>query len=212
MRYMQYFTRYRFIQDLSSYNEDDTVSEREEEQKVMEDYSLLERNIQQTEAKRTEEYNDMPVYNTLHYMARYIGKNHPFDNMVDEFVLYTYDNIDEQEFQVCKEIIWTLWDIREPLYGEVVARILNSDEEKRSKTFSNIKEIEDTIQRLIRKGILFQGIAYICMRDETRHIKKVSEEHYIIIPFTKFPDEAIKAIGKTPGQTIKSFFSPHANT
>lgn len=210
MRYMQYFTRYRFIQDLSSFDEDDTVSEREEEQKVMEDYPLLD--IQQSEAKRREEYNDMPVNNTLQHMASYIGKNHPFDNMVDEFVLHTYDNIDEQEFQVCKEIIWTLWDIREPLYGEVVARILNSDEEKRSKKFSNIKEIEDTIQRLIRKGILFQRIAYICMRDETGNIKKISEEPYIIIPFTKFPDEAIKAIGEMLGQTIKSFFSPHTNT
>ncbi|MGA9316887.1 MAG: hypothetical protein WBV84_02415 [Nitrososphaeraceae archaeon] len=66
MRYMQYFTRYRFIQDLSSYDEDDTVSEREEEQKVMEDYPLLD--IQQSEAKRREEYNDMPVNNTLQQM------------------------------------------------------------------------------------------------------------------------------------------------
>jgi hypothetical protein len=55
MRYMQYFTRYKFVQSLSKYNEDDTAFEREEEQKVMEkDYPLLDREIQKTKVKREE--------------------------------------------------------------------------------------------------------------------------------------------------------------
>ena len=43
MRYMQYFTRFRFILGLLKYNEDDTAPEREEEMKVIvEDlYKLL---------------------------------------------------------------------------------------------------------------------------------------------------------------------------
>lgn len=84
-------------------------------------------------------------------------------------------NIDEQKFRVCKEIIWTICDIREPLYGEVVAHILNSEEEKRSKIFLNIKKIYVTIQGPIRKGILFQNIGYTYNRDEIENIRKISD-------------------------------------
>ena len=131
------------------------------------------------------------------------------DKVVDEFLLNTYDNIDEQEFQVCKWIIWTLWDIREPLYCKVVCRILNSDEEKRSKIFSNIKEIEDTIQRLVHKGILFQVIDYTCDLDENGNKRKKFDEPHILIPFTNDPDEALRAISEIFAQTFKSFYVPY---
>jgi hypothetical protein len=56
MRYMQYFTRYRFVQGLSKYNEDDTAFEREEMHKVMEkDYH---RQIRKIEVKRAEGDDD----------------------------------------------------------------------------------------------------------------------------------------------------------
>jgi hypothetical protein len=144
-------------------------------------------------------------------MARYIGENNPFDKVVDEFLLNAYDDINEQEFQVCKEIIWTMWDISTPLYGEVVARILNSDEEKRSKIFANIKEVEDTIQRLVRKGILFQDIDYTCDLDKNGNRRKKHDEPHSVIPFTNDPDEAFNAISEIFAQTFKSFFGPHTD-
>jgi hypothetical protein len=212
MRYMQYFTRYKFVQGLSKYNEDDTAFEREEEQKVMEkDYPLLDREIQKTKVKREERDDDLvndSVCHSLGQMARYIGENNPFDKVVDEFLLNAYDDINEQEFQVYKEIIWTMWDISTPLYGEVVARILNSDEEKRSKIFANIKEVEDTIQRLVRKGILFQDIDYTCDLDKNGNRRKKYDEPHIVIPFTNDPDEAFNAISEIFVLMSKSFFGP----
>jgi hypothetical protein len=83
-------------------------------------YYILDRELQKTKIEQGERDGD---FVELTRMAKYIKKNDPMDKVVDEFLLNTYDNIDEQEFQACKWIIWTLWDIREPLYYEVVCRI-----------------------------------------------------------------------------------------
>ena len=214
MRYMQYFTRFKFILGLSKYNEDDTAPEREEEMKVtgeeFTNFSILDWQVQKTKIEQGKSDGDGDFVE-LTKMAMYIKENDPLDKVVDEYLLNTYDNIDEQEFQVCKWIIWTLWDISEPLYCEVVCRILISDEEKQSKIFSNINEVEDTIQRLIRKGILFQVIDYTCDLDENGNRRKKFDEPHVLIPFMNDPDEALRAICEIWGQTVKSFFVPHTN-
>jgi hypothetical protein len=217
MRYMQYFTRYKFILGLSKYNDDDTALEREEEMKVMgndcESSSVLDLKTQKTKVKQgkmdDDLVNDSRYHCSFGEMVRYIGENKLFDKVVDEFLLNTYNDIDEQEFQVCKTVIWTMWDTSTPFYLEVVARILNPSHEKRSKIFSNIKEVEETIQRLVRKGILSQEVNYICTCDKNGNTRQRYDEPHIILPFTKDPDEALKAISEIFSQECKSFFGPH---
>jgi hypothetical protein len=215
MRYMQYITRCKFILGLSRYNEDDTAFEREEEMKVVEkvdkNISVLDWKINKTKLERRERDDDL-VDNTVIQicgeMARYIQKDNPYDKVVDEFLLNTYTNIDEQELQVCKTVIWAIWDISTPYYFEVVARILNSSRIKRSKIFSDIKKVEDTIQRLIHKGILSQSINYVGNRDKNGDIRWRYDEPHIILSFAKDPAEALKAISEIFVLMCKSFFGP----
>jgi hypothetical protein len=219
MRYLQYFTRFKFIRGLSRYNEDDTAFDREGMIKVMgkdcQSYPALDLEAQKTAVTPSERddecANDSPCYCSLGQMARYIAKNNPFEKVVDEFLLNTYDSIDEQEFQVCKTVIWTMWDISTPYYLEVVARILNSSNEKQSKIFSNILEIEETIQRLISKRILSQNVDYIHSIDKNGNTRHTYEKPHIVLSFIHEPDEAFKAISETFAQILNSFYLPHTD-
>jgi hypothetical protein len=218
MGYMRYFTRSKFILGLSRYNDDDTAFEREEEMKVVEkDYEsnpVLDWKIQKVKVERGER-NDCLVYNLVIQacgeMAAYIQKDDPYEKVVDEFLLNTYVNIDEQELQVCKTVIWAIWDIGTPYYFEVVARILNSPHEKRSKIFSNIKEVEDTIQRLVHKGILSHDVNYIGNLDKNGNTRWRYDEPHFILSFTRDPAEALKAISEVFVLMCKSFFGPHSD-
>jgi hypothetical protein len=216
MRYMQYFTRCEFILGLSKYNDDDTALEREEEIKVAgKDYEsnpVLDWEIQKTKIERVKWDSSLinnPVIEACGEMATYIQKYDLYEKVVDEFLLNTYINIDEQELQVCRTVIWTMWDIGTPYYFEVVARILNSPHEKRSKIFSNIKEVEDTIQRLVRKGILSQNVNYIGNPDKNRNTRWGYDEPHIILSFINDPAEALRAISEIFVLMCKSFFGPH---
>lgn len=208
MRYCRYFTRYKFKLGLSRYNEDDTLFEREEAIDDSEEIQKIEVGQEKRDDDKTK-YSAISIL--LENVGRHIGKNNTLDNVVDEFVLNTYNEIDEQEFRVCKTLIWTLWDVKTPYYCEVVARILNSSDERRSKIFSNMKEIEDTIQRLIRKGILSQEMFYAYRIDENGNRKRQNDEPFIILPFTKDPGEALRAIGETFDQVLRSFSVPHSS-
>ena len=75
------------------------------------------------------------------------------DREVDEYLLNTYPDMDEQELTVCRTIVWTMWDLssggNEAFYIEVIARSIT-----REDIFKTEKDIKETIQRLIHKGIL----------------------------------------------------------
>ena len=219
IRYVQYFVRYKFLLGLSKYNEDDTILEREKKIKAAEkeyiNYPVSDWITQKTESegkKMDERSPDNCVFHTIGEMSRYLGKTGILDKVVDEYLLSTYIDIDEQEFQVCKCVFWTIHDIGVADYIEVVTRILlHRIHEKRNVTFSNIKEVEETIQRLVHKGILSQNIEYISFPEKNGNRRRMRDEPSIYVLFTEVPREALKAISETFGQVIKSFFVPHTN-
>lgn len=140
-------------------------------------------------------------------MCRYFVNT---DILVDEYLLNTYTDIDEQEFQVCKWVFWTIHDIGVADYIEVVTRILlHCTHEERNKIFSDIKEVEETIQRLVQKGILSQNIEYTSYLDENGNRRRIRDEPSIYLLFTKKSNEAFKAVYETFGRVVKSFFVPH---
>ena len=96
-----------------------------------------------------------------------------------------------------------------PYYCEVLSRILNSSQEKRSKMLSNIKEIEDTIQELVGKGILFRAIDYVYDLDMSGESRKKYDQPHLILSFNKDPIEALNAIGECSSRLVNSFFVPH---
>jgi hypothetical protein len=131
IRYVQYFVRYKFLLGLSKYNEDDTILEREKKIKAAEkeyiNYPVSDWITQKTESegkKMDERSPDNCVFHTIGEMSRYLGKTGILDKVVDEYLLSTYIDIDEQEFQVCKCVFWTIHDIGVADYIEVVTRIL----------------------------------------------------------------------------------------
>lgn len=218
MRYMQYFVRYKFILGLSKYDEDDTISEREEEIKGLGkeyiNYSVLDWTTQKTKFER-KKMDEHPVgdsiIHTIGEMSRYLKETDILDRVVDEYLLNTYTHIDEQEFQVCKQVIWTMHDISTADYIEVVARILHCAYEDRSKIFSSIKEVEEIIQRLVHKGILSQEMEYISCLDDNVNRRRIRNEPSIYLSFTKDPFEGFNAINEVFGRVIKSFFVQHSN-
>jgi hypothetical protein len=75
--------------------------------------TVLDWKINKTKLERRERDDylvDNPVIQICGEMARYIQKDDPYDKAVDEFLLNTYTNIDERELQVCKTVIWAIWD------------------------------------------------------------------------------------------------------
>jgi hypothetical protein len=160
----------------------------------------------QSERKKIDEHpTDNCLVHTIGEMCRYFRNTDILDRVVDEYLLDTYFDIDEQEFQVCKWIFWTIHDVGVADYIEVVTRILLHCHEERSKIFSNIIEVEETIQRLVHKGILSQNIEYISCLDEKGNRRRMRDEPSIYLLFTKEPNEAFKAINETFGRVIKSF-------
>jgi hypothetical protein len=75
--------------------------------------------------------------------------------------------------------------------------------------FSNIKEIEDTIQELDGKGILFRAIDYVYDLDMSGDSRKKYDQQHIILSFNKDPIEALNAIGECSSRLVNSFFVPH---
>jgi hypothetical protein len=214
---MQYFVRYKFILGLSRYDEDDTISEREEEAKVVGkeyiNYSVLDLITQKTkfERKKKDELpDDDCVIHMIGEISSYLKETDILDRVVDEHLLNTYMHIDEQEFQVCKWMIWTIYDIGIADYVEVVGRILlYCVHEDQCKIFSSIKEVEETIKRLVYRGILSQYMEYISYLDENGNRRRIRNEPSIYLVFKKEPIEAFNAINETFGRVIKSYFVQH---
>jgi hypothetical protein len=216
MRYMQFFTRCKFILGLSSYEDDDTILDRQYEmEEVGKNYRcnfLLEWEIQKLNSERSErEVYDLvndPVIQACAEIAESFQEEDPYDKVVDEFLIHTYPSINEQELHICRTIVWTLWDIGTPYYFEVVVRIVKHNHIKRRKPFSSIKDIEDIIQILVHKGILSQEINYISDHDKKGKIRWRYNEPHIVLSFLKDPSEAMIAISEIFGQIIKSFVGP----
>jgi hypothetical protein len=221
MRYMQYFTRSKYLFGLSKYNEDDTVYEREEEFKeLFRDNWFIIQNCEIKEQKRESKKRgcscaDNPIVKIAKEMRA--QKVNPFDivdKMVDEFLLNTYLDIDEQEFLVCRTTVWAMWDLNsghdEIYYMEVVARLL-SHRNIRRDIFPTIKDIEATIRRLVHKGILSQDIDYITSIDVDRNITQELKRPFIILSFSKDSGDIIKEIGETFCRLVNSFLQPHTD-
>jgi hypothetical protein len=134
------------------------------------------------------------------------------DKMIDEYLLNTYFDMDEQELEVCRTIVWVMSDLNsgynEAYYMEVVARLLDPGS-VRIDIFATIQDIEDTIQRLVNKGILFQRIDRIGILDKDGESRWTLDEPFITLSFTKEPIEAIKAINESFFQELSGFFVPH---
>jgi hypothetical protein len=233
MCYREYFTRFRFIFGLSKYNDDDTVSVREEEVilKPFEKYDRIDRTnywntirsweIQEQECSRSERDNShtpSPLYMVLDEMAKHIQKENLFDEVVNEFLLYSYPDMDEQEFQVCRTIVWVMSDLssgrNQAYYQAVVEYLLDPQKENRRDLFTTIKDVEDTILRLVHKGILSQNIDVSGKVDiDTGTTRWRFDEPYISLSFTKdsVAAEVIVAIGESFSQEIHAFVGPHTN-
>lgn len=124
------------------------------------------------------------------------------NKVIDEFLLNTYLDIDEQELQVCRMVVWTIHDFcrrNVAEYGEIVARMLLS-EDRRRDIFMTIKDIENAIQRLIHKGILSQDLDRVG-----------NGEPFIVLSFAKAPDEEMRAINEVFSRDILIFFGPQTN-
>jgi len=121
---------------------------------------------------------------------------------IDEFLLNTYLDIDEQELQVCRMVVWTIHDFcrsNVAEYGEIIARMLLS-ECRRRDIFMTIKDIENAIQRLIHRGILCQDLDRVG-----------NGEPFIVLSFARPPDEATRAINEIFSRDILAFFGPQTN-
>jgi len=214
MRYMTYFTRCKFILGLSSYDDDDTVFEREglivDIVKNYKGYFVLGEYIRKQKQPKNEDKDPIndPVGQACVQIAEHIQKKDPYDEAVDEFLLHTYPEIDEQELNVCRTIVWTIWNIGTPYYEEVVASIMAHKYERQCKIFANIGEVEATIMGLVHKGILTQEINHIGNPDQKGNIRWRYDEPNIILSFTIDPSEAINAIGEIFGRMITSFIGP----
>ncbi|MGH9982640.1 MAG: hypothetical protein ACRD8W_01640 [Nitrososphaeraceae archaeon] len=217
LRYMQYFTRCKFILGLSNYNDDDIILDREYEmEEGGKNYRcnfLLECEIQTLNSERSERedydlVND-PAIQAFSEIAEHFYD--PYDKVVREFLIHTYPDINEQELHICRTIVGVIWDIGTPYYMEVVARIVKDTQIEWRKLFGNIKNIEDTIQRLVYKGILSQEIAYICNGDKNGDTRWRHDEPLIVLDFIKDPSEVMIAISEIFGQMIKSFIGPRIN-
>lgn len=234
MRYREYFTRFKFLLGLSKYNEDDSVSERDEEVIIepFENYDRIDRanywnaieiwKIQEQQQKRRADERDCSITQSLIHqvfkgMATHIQKEDPFDKVVDEFLLKTYPDMDEQEFQVCSTVVWVMWDLssgrNQAYYLAVVDYLLGPEYGNRRDLYATIKDVEDTILRLVHKGILTQYIDVIGRVDKSGNTRWILDEPFISLAFTKDSDagEVISAIGGVFSQEIHAFFGPHTN-
>jgi hypothetical protein len=226
MRYSGYFTRTRFILGLSEYNEDDTLYEREEMYKEsFPDHNLsifLVWELQEEERKkRKRDYSlaDSHVKQVFKEMCNAqkkdpYDKSDIYDKIVNEYILNTYFDIDEQGLNVCKAMIWAMWDLHSgnnfAHYSDVVEFLL-SPEYQRRDIFTTIKDIEVTIQRLILMGILSQDIDRIGDIDKDGNVRRRLDQPFITLSFSKDPGEVMVAIGETFSQEMYSFFGLHNN-
>lgn len=231
MRYREYFTRFKFILGLSKYNEDDSVSERDEEVIVepFENYDRIDRanywnaieswkiQEQQQQRERNKDERDCsltqsPIHQAFKDMATHIHKEDQFGKVVDEFLLNTYPEMDEQELQVCSTVVWVMWDLssgrNQAYYQAVVDYLLGPEYGNRRDLYTTIKDVEDTILRLVHKGILAQYIDVIGKVDKNGNTRWMLDEPFISLAFTKHSDaaEVIRAIGEAFFQEIRAFF------
>ncbi len=80
---------------------------------------------------------------------KYVGKNvaDRTDRILAEFL---HGHYPYKEFTICKTIADTLWDLGDAPYVEILARVKN----KAGNPFESLKDTEDTIKVLIKKGIV----------------------------------------------------------
>jgi hypothetical protein len=206
MRYMDYFTRSKFILGLSKYNEDDTIHEREEEMlRSMPNMPCRkcksELNVQRVQLRSKTGNDELYDYHEFLGEPIYLFPESdvyvqdPWERVLDELLIGSYSDVDEQELWVCKRIVYYTWErgLDKVSYKELVSETVHTH---REDLFLTIKDIEDTIQRLIRKEILFQLISY-CGIKYKRNLRKVhiiTEPHFILTLEQKVLDGACNAM------------------
>lgn len=211
MRYLRYITRHRFILGLSKYNEDDTVYEREEvfiepHREYSCGWNILEewknQNLDDKKNKRNDFSADRPTIHESNQTSEVRQKKshyNEFDAIINKSLFNKYPDIDEQELEVCRTITSAMWDLHYGLnmapYHAVVGHLLMHPQYHRRDLFPTIKNIEDTIQRLIDKGIVSQDIEYI--GDLINGITRWRcDEPYIILYFNKDQEDLMRAMAE----------------
>lgn len=210
MRYRQYITRHRFILGLSKYNEDDTVYEREETLEIHPEYSRGRDLLEELKIKYEHEKNkmndstaDCPTIQEPNQMSKCFQKENQydeFDEIENKCLLNKYPDIDEQELEVCRTMMGAMWDLHSGFnmasYHIVVGQLLMHPQHHRRDLFPTIKNIEDTIKRLINKGIVSQDIE--SNGDLINGIIRWRyDEPYIILFFNEGQEDLMMAIDES---------------
>ena len=97
-------------------------------------------------------YNDNNSPRDLESRLKYVGKNvaDRTDRILAEFLRGHYLCITSKEYNICKTIADTLWDLGDAPYIEILARVKSNI----SNPFESTEDIEDTIKVLIEKGMV----------------------------------------------------------
>jgi hypothetical protein len=169
---------------------------------------------QEPRSESDDSHTPSPVYEVLKEMGTHMQKEDPFDKVINEFLHCMYPDMVEQEFQVCRSVVWAVWDLERshPPYENVVSYLLGPQSENRRDLFLTIKDIEETVSRLISKGILSQDIGRIGTLDKDGNIHWRFDQPFIALFFSKDQGEVMRAIDETFSQDeIGAFFGLHTN-
>ena len=137
--------------------------------------------------------------------------------VVDELLLSMYPDLDEQEFQVLKTVVWVMWDLSSgcnfAYYNALVSYLIGPENENRRDLFATIKDVEDTIMRLVHKGIISQYIDFTRDVDNDGNTTWRYDDPFISLSFPKDSDsgEMIAAIGEVFSHEIRAFIGPHTD-
>jgi hypothetical protein len=90
---------------------------------------------------------------------KYVGKNVAYrtDRILAEFLRGHYPYITSKESTICKTIAYTLWDLGDAPYIEILERVKSNI----GSQFESPKDIEDTIKVLIEKRIVRSQTEFI---------------------------------------------------
>ena len=174
LRYMQYYRRSKFIVGLSNANDDEIVGKIEDD-----------------------------ILNLLNESREFIEEYVTKCDIIEEsetpicrLILEKFPDLNMRELAVCSEVLWTIWDIGAADYNQVIYRIVTSY----MGLFSGLSQLQNTIQFLVHKGIVFQKIGYALIGEEQSKSKP-------FIHLTLSPELVDKGLKSISGNNIYSYHS-----
>jgi hypothetical protein len=199
MKYKCYSTRSKFILGLTKYSEDDTIYEREEMLRSMPiSCRKCKSNVRHVQLRNKTGKDELYDYHELlgepiyFYLEPEAYIQDPWERVLDELFIGTYPDLDEQELWVCKRIAYEKWErsLDKVRYKDLVSETVHTH---REVLFPTVKDIENTIQRLIQKAILFRSISYCGIKYKggwTKKVHIITEPHHVLALEQKVIDEA----------------------